>query len=104
VRRYKTITCIIPSGHALELLERLRSEHEVTTAYAHHARDVTAHASSRGQTIADETEIVTVLVAEEDADRMFELLHELAGIGRPEGGLIFMERMLAASASPAPQA
>jgi len=104
MQRYKTITCIIPSGHALKLLERLRSEHGVTTAYAHHARDVTSHASSRGQTIADESEIVTVLVAEEDADRMFALLHEAADIGRPDGGLIFMERMRAARASPAPEA
>jgi len=35
---------------------------------------------------------------------MFELLHQAAGIGSPEGGLIFMERMLAARASPAPGA
>lgn len=104
MQRYKTITCIIPSGHALELLERLRSELGVTSAYAHHARDVASHISGRGQTIADESEVVTVLVAEEDADRMFELLHEAAGIGQPEGGLVFMERMLVARASPAPEA
>ena len=49
--------------------------------------------------IADEAEIVTVLVPEEDAERMFELLFEAAEIGREDGGLIFMERMLAARAS-----
>jgi len=104
MQRYKLITCIIPSGHALQLLERLRSEQGVTSAYAHHARDVVSHAGGRGRTIADESEVVTVLVAEDDADRMFELLHQAAGIGSPEGGLIFMERMLAARASPAPGA
>ena len=107
MQRFKTITCIIPTGHALELLERLRTEHGVTSAYAHHARDVATHgqhATGRRQRIADESEIVTVLVPAEDADRLFELLYEAAGIGRPDGGLIFMERMLAARASTAPEA
>jgi hypothetical protein len=104
VQRYKMITCIVPSGHALALLERLGAERGVTSAYAHHARDVAAHTSGRGQTIADESEVVTVLVAAEEADQMFEFLHQAAGIGAPQGGLIFMERTLAARASPAPEA
>ena len=104
MQRYKLITCIIPSGHALELLERLRSEQGMTSAYAHHARDVVSRTGGRGRTIADESEVVSVLVAEDAADRMFELLHQAAAIGSPEGGLIFMERMLAARASPAPEA
>ena len=102
MQRYKTITCVIRSGHALKLLERLHGEFGATSIYAHHARDIAAH--SGGRTIADESEIVTVLVPEEDADRLFELLYAAAGIGEPEGGLIFMERMLAARASPAPEA
>lgn len=102
MQRFKAITCIIPSGHALKLLERLHGEHGVTSAYAHHARDVAAH--SGGRTIADESEIVTVLAPEGDADRLFELLYEAAGIGQPDGGLIFMERMLAARASPTAEA
>jgi hypothetical protein len=102
VQRYKMITCIVPSGHALALLERLGAERGVTSAYAHHARDVAAHTSGRGQTIADESEVV--LVAAEEADQMFEFLHQAAGIGAPQGGLIFMERTLAARASPAPEA
>jgi len=104
MQRYKTITCIIPTGRALELLERLRSEHGVTSAYAHHARDVAPQSAGMGQTIADESEIVAVLVPEEDADRLFDLLYEAAGIGQPDGGLIFMERMRAARASAAPEA
>ena len=101
MQRYKTITCIIPSGRALELLERLRAQHGVTSAYAHHARDVVTRSGGGTQDIADEAEIVTVLVPQEDAERMFELLFEAAEIGREDGGLIFMERMLAARASPA---
>jgi len=76
----------------------------MSTAYAHHARGVTAHAGGRKQSIADESEVVTVLVAEEEADRIFEFLHPAAGIGEPAGGFIFMERMLAARSSPAPEA
>lgn len=104
MQRYKTITCIVPSGQALALLERLRSEQAVSTAYAHHARDVEAHAGGRGRAIADESEVVTVLVAEEEADRLFTFLHQAAGIGEPGGGLVFMERLLAARASPPPEA
>ena len=102
MQRYKSITCVIPSGQALKLLGRLQNEYGVTSAYAHHARDIAAH--SGGRTIADESEIVTVLVPAEDADRLFELMYQAAGIGAPEGGLIFMERMLAARASPVPEA
>ena len=54
--------------------------------------------------IADESEIVTVLAPEAEADRLFEWLHQAAGIGEPKGGLVFMERLLAARASPAPEA
>jgi hypothetical protein len=104
MQRFKTITCVIPTGHALELLERLRTEHGVTSAYAHHARDVATQSAGKRQRIADESEIVTVLVPAEDADRLFELLYEAAGIGQPDGGLIFMERMRAARASAAPEA
>jgi hypothetical protein len=104
MQRYKTITCIIPTGRALELLERLRTEHGVTSAYAHHARDVAAQSTGMGRTIADESEVVTVLVPEAGANRLFEQLYEAAGIGQPDGGLIFMERMLAARASVAPEA
>ena len=101
MQRYKSITCVMPSGQALKLLERLHGELGVTNVYAHHARDIAAH--SGGRRIADESEIMTVLVPEEDADRLFGLLYEAAGIGEPEGGVIFMERMLAARASPAPE-
>jgi hypothetical protein len=42
--------------------------------------------------------LVTIVVDEADADAVFEFVCEVAGIGRPGGGLVMMDRLVGATA------
>lgn len=99
IERHKLITCILPSGRALELLELLRSTHGLPSAFAHHAREVTFRP---GEDIADESELVTVLVPEARAEEIFEVLRAALALDGPGTGLVMMERAQMARASAAP--
>lgn len=99
IERHKLITCILPSGRALEVLELLRTEHALPSAFAHHAREVTF---SPGEDLADESELVTVLVPEARAEEIFEVLRASLALDAPGSGLVMMERTRLARASAAP--
>jgi len=100
IERHKLITCILPSGRALEVLELLRATHGLPSAFAHHARDVTFRP---GDDIADESELVTVLVPEARAEEIFEVLRATLQLDAPGTGLVMMERTRLARASAAPE-
>ncbi|HEY5637068.1 MAG TPA: hypothetical protein VIS77_09225 [Burkholderiales bacterium] len=99
IERHKLITCILPSGRALEVLELLRAEYGLPSAYAHHAREVTFRP---GEDLADESELVTVLVPEARAEEIFEVLRATLALDAPGSGLVMMERTRLARASAAP--
>jgi nitrogen regulatory protein PII len=88
---HKVITCIMPAGRGLELIEQLR-ELGVMSAQVHHARGVGKSGKRRrGVSLYAEREVVQALVENARADEVFELLYAAAGIGRPHAGLLLME-------------
>lgn len=89
---HKLITCIMPAGRGLELIEQLR-ELGVTSAQVHHARGVGQSSKRRrGVSLYAEREVVQALVAAARADEVFEMLYAAAEIGRPHAGMILMEK------------
>ncbi|MGR8946711.1 MAG: hypothetical protein ACU84Q_01600 [Gammaproteobacteria bacterium] len=68
----KLITCIVPAGDGLKLVERLYETHDLTGINTTHGRG----ASQRSSTIADEMDIVTVTVSSADADDIFAFIYE----------------------------
>lgn len=96
--RFKLITCFLPSGRAMEVLERLRKEQRLNSLTYHHARGV-GSGTRRGRRsfVAAEREVITVLVPEARADEIFQLLFFAAGLDAPNTGMVFMERVLRAS-------
>jgi hypothetical protein len=86
-RRFKQITCIMPTGRALPALNALRQEKKVIDVAHHHARGV---GTRRGRGRYVECEVVTVLVDEASADDVFSFLYRAAGLDQPHQGMMFM--------------
>ncbi|OFZ91192.1 MAG: hypothetical protein A2V78_03700 [Betaproteobacteria bacterium RBG_16_64_18] len=89
--RYRVIICIMPAGRGAEMLQALRSETGVISAYTHHARGIGTH-SLRHRIYSDEKQIFTVLVEDERADEVFHFLYYRAGLDTPHAGMIMMGR------------
>ena len=86
---YKVITCVMPAGRGAEVLETLRSEQGVVSASVHHARGIGTH-SLRHRVYSDEKQILSVVVAAEQGDAVFELIYFTAGIDAPHAGMVMM--------------
>jgi hypothetical protein len=86
---YRVLTCIMPAGRGTEVLEALRSEIGVISAFAHHARGIGTH-SLRQRVYSDEKQILTALVDAQRADDVFHFLYYSAGLDTPHAGMIMM--------------
>lgn len=93
---HKLITCVLPKGIAVNVVERLKKEHSILTANINNARGVgkITPLAYRGIAAQSEKEILTVKVPEEKANELFEFIYEAAGINQPHGGLMYMHRLL----------
>ena len=89
--KYKTITCFLPAGRAQAVLERLRKEMDVPSAYAHHARGAgLATRRDKGRPEYVEREMITALVPAERADEIFRFIFFASGIDQPHAGMVLM--------------
>ena len=83
------LICIMPDGKGKEVLEALRSETGVISAFAHHARGIGTH-SLRHRVYSEEKQILTALVDANRADDIFHFLYSSAGLDTPKTGMIMM--------------
>ena len=86
---FRVLICIMPDGRGKEVLEALRRETGVISAFAHHARGIGTH-SLRYRVYAQEKQILTVLVEASRADDVFHFLYFGAGLDTPRAGMIMM--------------
>ena len=88
----KFITCILPHGIALDVLQRLKDEKRIIEASTNTARGMgkLTPLAHRGLGEQAEKDILTVIVSAAEADEIFEYLFDIARIDRPHGGLIYM--------------
>lgn len=88
---FKTITCIMPAGRGREVHNRLMREQGVLSATTHHARGVGTGAMQRRRAlVAEEKDVLIVLVDAARADALFDFLYRAARIGEPHVGVMFM--------------
>ncbi len=88
----KFITCIFPKGRGRELSVALKAKKEVISVYYQAVRGASAAAVQMGLRGIGETEekdVLTVVVAPENADDIFEFIYTEAGIGKARGGFMF---------------
>ncbi len=70
-------------------------EHGLTQVDVHYARGVGRLTPLRYRGVGEtkERDILTVAVTAAEAEAIFLLIHELAEINRPHGGLMYMQRL-----------
>lgn len=100
LRDVRLITCFLPIGVGIEVLERLKTECGILEASVGKARGMghlTPVAHRRGLGSETEKEVLAAVVPDERADELFRFVFEAAKIDRPHGGIMFMSRLLQAT-------
>lgn len=94
-RDAKLITCILPKGKAIPLLEALQKKgvHRANVAFAR-GTDIHDPEVKRGLATEEEKDIVTVVAAnEEEGEQLFDFIFVNADINRLGGGIIYMTKL-----------
>jgi len=101
---YKLITCFLPAGRGKEVLDGLRKQKGMLSAYVHHARGagVDGRRASGKIPFYVEREVITVLSPAHQADNIFEYLYFAAGLDQPHAGMILMEKTIRGEACSLP--
>ena len=84
----KLITCILPQGNGVALIERLYREKGLNSANVSTGRG--RGAGPVGSIGAwDEVDMVTVTVPTARADEIFDFVFHVGGLDQPRGGIMF---------------
>ncbi len=96
----RQITAILPAGTGHKLLELLALQEGLTTPTLHRARGVgiVPLIGKKGVGAQIEWEILSVIVASDQADEIFALIFHEGEIDRPHGGFIYMGELELATA------
>ena len=86
-QRFKQITCIVPVGKAVSVLNILRQQKSIIDVAHHHARG-TGTRKGRGRYV--ECEVIIVLVEASVADGVFQFLYRATELDQPHNGMMFM--------------
>ena len=82
-KKEKRITCFLPKGTGVKMVEMLQSEKNIVSTNVH---------SGRGQRTAEtwkEQEILTVIVDADRAEEIFDYIYFQGKLNEPGGGFIF---------------
>ena len=91
----KLLTCILPKGKTLDVIETLKNETGIITTNFSLAR-ATGRMMHRELT-QTEKEILTLVVEDIRADELFEFIYRVAEIDQPQGGIIYQTDLSAAT-------
>ncbi len=89
----KLLTCIVPQGCALPVLEALKNELGILATTINHARG-TGRATPlawRGVGEAAEKDVMRVIVQASRAEEVFSFIYERGKINEPHGGVLFQQ-------------
>jgi nitrogen regulatory protein PII len=95
----KLITCILPKGGAMPVLKQLKQELGIVACNINHARGSGRFTplAHRGVGEQTEKEILSVVVDEAQAEKVFDFIFRAARIDWPHGGLIYQSALSLAS-------
>ena len=101
----KLITCILPKGKGVSVVRALKNEKALFGANVNSARGTgrMTHWTERRKMTETEKDILTVIVPQQREDEIFAYIYEIAGIGEPHGGLMYLTGLSAASAFTLPE-
>jgi len=89
----RLITCIIPKGKAVKVMEEIKSEFGLLRAQVHLARGTAPNTprALHGLVEHSEKEILEVIVEQQEADAMFGFLFKSLHISEPYNGIMYMQ-------------
>ena len=89
----KLITCIMPNGRALPVLETLKEELGILATTIHHARGTgrMTPLAWRGVGEAAEKDVLSVVVPASRAEEVFAFIYDRGGINQPHGGILYQQ-------------
>ncbi len=91
----KLITCIMPRGRALPVLEALKEELGILATNIHHARGTgrMTPLAWRGVGEASEKDVISVVVSASRAEEVFSFIFEHGGLNQPHGGIVYQQSL-----------
>ena len=96
-KKEKRITCFLPKGTGVKMVEMLQSEKNIVSTNVH---------SGRGQRTAEtwkEQAILTVIVDADRAEEIFEYIYFQGKLNEPGGGFIFQSDLNRATSFKLPE-
>jgi hypothetical protein len=93
----KRITCFIPKGVGLHLVEVLHDEKNIDSTNVHNGRGLRTVESVKNYGAWTEQDVLTVIVDSERADEIFEFIFIKGELNKPGGGFIYQTSLTKAS-------
>ena len=101
----KLITCILDkSSVSFDIVRELKEEHQITRANVGSARGTGTGAKGGLITMPQEKHILQIIVDAEQADTIFEWLHDRVELDSRYGAFMFQEELISAGSFSVPDA
>ena len=88
-KKEKRITCFLPKGTGVKMVETLHSEKNIDSTNVHSGRGQKTTQSGKEYGAWNEQDILTVIVDEDRAEEIFEYIFFQGKLNKPGGGFIF---------------
>ena len=93
----KRITCFLPKGVGIRLVEMLHSEKNIDSANVHAGRGLPTLENAENYGAWTEQDVLTVIVDATQADEIFGFIFSQGEINKPGGGFIYQTSLTKAS-------
>jgi len=96
-KNIKRITCFLPKGVGVRLVERLHVEKNIDSINVHTGRGLHDVESVKDSGAWSEHDILTVVLDAERAEEIFEFIFFQGELNKPGGGFIYLSPLIKAS-------
>jgi len=96
-RNIKCITCFLPKGAGIRLVEMLHNEKNIDSTNVHTGRGLRTVESVKDYGAWTEQDILTVIVSAEQAEEIFAFIFFEGELNKPAGGFIYQTSLIKAS-------
>ena len=96
-KNIKRITCFLPKGVGIRLVERLHVEKKIDSINVNSGRGLHTAESVKDSGAWSEHDILTVVLDAERAEEIFEFIFFQGELNNPGGGFIYLSTLIQAS-------
>lgn len=96
-KNIKRITCFLPKGAGIRLVEMLHAEKNINSTNVHTGRGLRTVESVKDYGAWSEQDVLTVVVSAERVEEIFEFIFFQGELNKPGGGFIYQTSLIKAS-------